>query len=162
MRALQGFSALTLLVTSVFQLAAADPAPNVKPVTETAREVGTPTTHQHFRVSKLESMRVYNTAGDELGKVKDIVLDIGSGKVGYVALEYGGFLGIGDKLFAVPWHAFKVVTHDKEHRLVLDMPKDRLKNAPGFDKEHWPDMADPNWSAPVDQYYGAPKTTSLR
>ena len=64
-----------------------------------------------------------------------------------------GFLGMGDKLFAIPWSSLKVDT--VEHRFVLNVDKELLKAAPGFDKEHWPDMADRAWGAKVYTYYGA-------
>ncbi|MBP6490514.1 MAG: PRC-barrel domain containing protein, partial [Thauera sp.] len=67
-------------------------------------------------------------------------------------LSFGGFLGLGEKLFAVPWSA---MTLDRNQRcFVLDVSKDRLKDAPGFDKDVWPDMADPEWTAKVHTYYG--------
>jgi sporulation protein YlmC with PRC-barrel domain len=114
----------------------------------------------HCRVSKIESLQVRNTNGDDLGKIKDLVIDVRPGKIAYAALDFGDFLGVGDKMFAVPWSAFTVKEDGKDHYLVLDVTKERLKNAPGFDKDHWPDMANPNWAAPVDQFYNAPRTTS--
>jgi sporulation protein YlmC with PRC-barrel domain len=102
--------------------------------------------------STLTGDHVYNTKGDELGKVEDIVLDLESGRVAYVVLSFGGFLGMGDKLFAVPWHALTLDTDGKA--FVLDVPKERLKNAPGFDKDDWPDMADRAWGAQIHTYYG--------
>ena len=119
-----------------------------------------PGNHMHMRASKIEGLKVVNPAGDELGKINDFVIDIHSGKITYAALDFGGFLGIGDKLFAVPWSAFTVSSggKDHEHQLTLDVSKDKLKNAPGFDKNHWPDMANPDWSKPVDEFYEGHKT----
>ena len=76
---------------------------------------------------------VYNPEGDDLGDIKEIMLDMRSGRIGYAVLSYGGFLGIADKLFAVPWSALKLDTENK--RFTLNVTKDRLENAPGFDKE---------------------------
>ena len=64
----------------------------------------------------------------------------------------GGFLGIGSKLFAIPWNALTLDA--KEKRFVLNVEKDRLKGAPGFDKNHWPDMADQSWARTIHSYYG--------
>ena len=64
----------------------------------------------------------------------------------------GGFLGMGDKLFAVPWSALRLDTENK--RFTLDVTKERLKEAPGFDKDAWPDMANPTWAKGVHDYYG--------
>ena len=120
---------------------------------------------RHFLATTIDGMRVYNSANEELGTVKDLVIDLNSGKVVYAALDFGGWLGIGDKLFAVPFHAFKYSASSKDHHgghLVLDVAKDRLKNAPGFDKSKWPDMADPTWAQPVDQFYGHPTTAAVQ
>lgn len=73
---------------------------------------------------------VYNTQNEDLGDIKEIMLDTASGKVAYAVLSFGGFLGMGEKLFAVPWAALRLDTVNK--RFVLDADKDRLKNAPGL------------------------------
>ena len=114
---------------------------------------------QHFRVSTLKSMAVRNAAGEDLGKINDIVIDMNTAKVNYVALEFGGFLGVGDKLFAIPWHAFKYQPKPDDEHLVLNVTKERLKNAPGFDKNHWPNMANPRWNAETDAFY---ESTSVK
>ena len=94
---------------------------------------------------------VKNKAGEDLGDVKEIMLDMETGQVSYVVVSFGGFLGMGDKLFAVPWNAFTLNTDD--HSFILDVPKDRLEKAPGFDKDRWPDFADRTWGATIHQYY---------
>ena len=95
---------------------------------------------------------VFNHQGEELGEIKEIMLDMRNGKVGYAVMSFGGFLGMGDKLFAVPWNALKLDT--RNHRFVLHVEKDRLTDAPGFDKGRWPDMADHAWTANIHNYYG--------
>lgn len=80
--------------------------------------------------------KVINTAGEDLGKIEELMIDLENGRVGYVVLSFGGFLGMGDKLFAIPWQALSLRVH--EHAFVLDIPKDVLKNAEGFDKDKWP------------------------
>lgn len=95
---------------------------------------------------------VYNKQDEDLGDVKEIMLDVHNGKVSYAVLSYGGVLGFGEKLFAVPWDALKLDTLNK--RFVLDINKERLADAPGFDKDHWPDMADQTWQGEVHSYYG--------
>lgn len=94
---------------------------------------------------------VYNMQDENLGKIQDIMLDISTGKIRYAVLSSGGFLGMGDRLFAVPWKALK--QDKKHHRFMLDVDAERLKNAPGFDKDHWPNMADPTWNSSVESYY---------
>lgn len=95
---------------------------------------------------------VYNLADEDLGDIKEIMLDMSSGKVAYAVLSFGGMLGMGEKLFAVPWQALKLDTENK--RFILDVDKSRIENAPGFDSDHWPNMADQAWSANIHSYYG--------
>ena len=95
---------------------------------------------------------VYNSKEEDLGDIKEIMLDVHTGNVAYAVLSFGGFLGMGEKLFAVPWTALKLDTVNK--RFILNVEKDRLADAPGFDKDHWPDMSDQEWAAAVHSYYG--------
>lgn len=100
----------------------------------------------------LDGNDVYNKQDEDLGDVKEIMIDVPTGRVAYAVLSFGGFLGMGEKLFAVPWSALKLDTANK--RFVLDVSKERLKEAPGFDKDAWPDMADPTWVKGIHSYYG--------
>lgn len=102
--------------------------------------------------SSLTGDRVYNRAGDDLGKLTDIMIDVSSGRIAYGVLSFGGFLGLGDKLFAVPWRRLSLEEDNK--RFVLDVSKETLERAPGFDKDNWPDMTDPSWSAQIHSHYG--------
>ena len=95
---------------------------------------------------------VVNGANEDLGDIKEIMLDMSTGQVAYAVLAFGGFLGMGEKLFAVPWQALHLDTVNK--RFVLDVDKDRLQNAPGFDKDAWPDMADAQWANQIHSFYG--------
>lgn len=95
---------------------------------------------------------VVNGADDDLGDIKEIMLDMQTGQVAYAVLAFGGFLGMGEKLFAVPWQALHLDTANK--RFVLNIEKDRLKTAPGFDKDAWPDMSDMTWSNQIHSFYG--------
>jgi len=95
--------------------------------------------------------RVRNPAGEDLGKVEEIMIDVPTGRVAYAVISFGGFLGIGDKLFAVPWRALTLNERDSE--FILNVDRRRLEDAPGFDRDNWPDMADPDWGAQVDEFY---------
>ncbi len=95
---------------------------------------------------------VRNSAGDDLGSVNELMIDIPGGKIAYAVLSFGGVLGIGDKLFAVPWSALTV--DEDEKCFILDVDKSVLENAPGFDKDNWPDMANNAWGSEVSRYYG--------
>lgn len=100
---------------------------------------------------------VYNHKDEDLGDIKEIMLDMNTGSVAYAVLSFGGFLGIADKLFAVPWKALKLDTENK--RFILNVDKERLEAAPGFDKDDWPDMADPTWQNTINSYYGTKSYT---
>ena len=100
---------------------------------------------------------VYNHKDEDLGDIKEIMLDMNTGAVAYAVLSFGGFLGIADKLFAVPWKALKLDTENK--RFILNVDKERLEAAPGFDKDDWPNMADPTWQNTINSYYGTKSYT---
>ena len=102
---------------------------------------------------------VYNQDGEDLGDIKEIMLDVSSGRVSYAVLSFGGFLSLGEKLFAVPWSALKLDTVNK--RFTLNINKDRLEGAPGFDKDKWPNMADSEWAAGIHAYYGTQRDTLM-
>jgi sporulation protein YlmC with PRC-barrel domain len=96
--------------------------------------------------------KVVNAAGEDLGKIEDFMLDVESGRIRYAVLSFGGVLGIGSKLFAVPPEALTVDTVNK--RLILDVDRERLQSAPGFDKDNWPNFADPTLGREIYGYYG--------
>jgi len=98
--------------------------------------------------------KVRNLEGENIGHIEELVLDMNSGTIRYAVLSFGGFLGIGDKMFAVPWKSLGY--SDAEDMFILDAHKDRLKNAPGFDKDHWPSFTDTKYGATVHEYYGVP------
>ncbi len=95
---------------------------------------------------------VVNQQDEDIGDIKEIMLDVRTGRVSYAVLAFGGFLGMGEKLFAVPWQALQLDTVNK--RFVLNVVKERLATAPGFDKAHWPDMVDATWQQAIHDYYG--------
>jgi sporulation protein YlmC with PRC-barrel domain len=102
--------------------------------------------------SSLKGDRVVNYKGEDLGTVEEIMIDLDRGRVAYAVLSFGGFLGMGDKLFAIPWQAITVDTTQKN--LVLNVDKALLEKAPGFDKNNWPDMADLSLGSTLYGYYG--------
>jgi hypothetical protein len=95
---------------------------------------------------------VYNNDGDDLGDIKEFMIDMESGKIAYAVLSFGGLLGMGDKLFAVPWAALALDTVNK--RFTLNVAINALKDAPGFNKECWPSMSDRTWASGVHKFYG--------
>ncbi|MEN3365323.1 MAG: hypothetical protein V7606_2597 [Burkholderiales bacterium] len=106
---------------------------------------------QVMAADTLKGDKVFNLQGEQLGEIHEIMLDVPSGRIAYAVLSFGGMLGIGDKLFAIPWSA---LTLDADRGcFVLDLAKDELRHAPGFDKDHWPSMADPVWGSDVHSFY---------
>ena len=99
----------------------------------------------------LDGDTVVNSSGEDLGKIEAIMLDVTSGRIAYAVLSFGGFLGMGSKYFAIPWSALTLDAGEK--RFIFEVSKAKLENAPGFDKDHWPAMADRTWATEVHAYY---------
>jgi len=109
-------------------------------------------TMRDMRASKLIGSDVRNAQGENLGEIKDLVVDVNNERVYYAVLSFGGFLGLGDKLFAYPVRAFtQAADSDK---VILNVDKAKLKAAPGFEKDRYPDFADRRYGDEVDRYFG--------
>lgn len=104
------------------------------------------------RASELLKYSVKNSKNEDLGKIEDLVIHPETGRCEYAVLSFGGFLGMGEKLFAIPLNALKIEHSNKN--VILDLDKEKLKKAPGFEKNHWPDMADTQWGTSIHQFYG--------
>jgi sporulation protein YlmC with PRC-barrel domain len=109
-------------------------------------------TRNIIRTKDVIGVEVRNAQNEKLGEIDEIVLDKLSGEVRYLVLSFGGLLGMGDKLFAIPWNA--ICYDNQEDCFILNLSKERLKDAPGFNKDQWPDMADMNWSEAIFNFYG--------
>lgn len=105
----------------------------------------------HLSSSTLSGTDVLNQSGENLGKIEDLMIDVATANVDYAVVSFGGFLGVGSKLFAVPLQAFTLNT--KDHNLILNETRERLEAAPGFDKDNWPSHADDKWRNEVNSYY---------
>ncbi len=105
------------------------------------------------RASKVIGMNVYTSAAKEVGDIKDVVLDGNTRKVSYAVVSYGGIMGIGDKLFAVPWQALQHRGTEPD-KLFINLTEEQMKAAPGFDEKNWPNMADENLRKQIDKHYG--------
>lgn len=95
---------------------------------------------------------VVNHKDETLGDIKEIMLNMRTGRVAYAVLSFGGVMGIGEKLFAVPWNALRLDTVKKQ--FVMDIEKAQLESAPGFNKDAWPNMADETWAKGIHAFYG--------
>jgi len=102
--------------------------------------------------STLTGDPVKNLAGEDLGKLEELMIDLSSGRVAYAVLSFGGFLGMGDKLFAIPLEALRVDTENEV--IILNVNKEMLESAPGFDKDRWPETSEHAWLTDVYEYYG--------
>ena len=102
--------------------------------------------------SRIIGEAVVNRQGENVGKIHELVIDARKNRVAYVVLSFGGFLGMGNKLFAMPWEAFEFSA--TENKLILNVDKEKLKTAPGFEKDDkWPDFSDKLWGESIYNYY---------
>jgi sporulation protein YlmC with PRC-barrel domain len=108
---------------------------------------------QVMAADTLQGDEVRNDADENLGEITDIMIDVPTGRVAYAVMSVGGVLGMGSKLFAIPWSALQLDTEKKCFR--MNVPKERFEHAPGFDKDHWPTMADQQWAEDVHSFYDA-------
>jgi sporulation protein YlmC with PRC-barrel domain len=152
--------ALLMFVGYAVAQQTADPALS-KPANTTERtanyrgDLDSAQSHIH-RASEIIGLNVMTPDNeDTIGEINDLVLDAQSGKLRYAAVSVGGFLGIGDKMVAVPWQAFEQ-RRDEDGNMYfsLDTTKEKLEAAPGFNQDNWPDFANPQWSSDNDRHYG--------
>jgi sporulation protein YlmC with PRC-barrel domain len=103
------------------------------------------------KASDLIGYSVKNRKGEDLGAIEELVINSEDGRISYAVLSVGGILGMGDKLFAIPWAA--LTPRPGEQAFNLDVNKEKLTEAPGFDENNWPNMADREWGANVHKFY---------
>lgn len=149
------------------------PATTVNTATRTAESNSTvskldsKTSNATVRASKLIGTNLKNSNDESVGEIKDLVIDARSGKVRYAAVTYGGLFGLGSKLFAVPFEAFRVRQNTSaltpgDYVLTLDVGKEQLSGAEGFDSDHWPDFANTNFTQELDRRYKVHRSQTLR
>jgi len=102
--------------------------------------------------SRIIGEAVVNRQNENLGKIHELVFDAKEGRLAYAVLSFGGFMGMGNKLFALPWKTFEFA--NTENKLILNVDKEKLKAAPGFDPNAMPDFADRTWGSSIHDYYG--------
>lgn len=110
--------------------------------------------------TSITGTNVTNQKGESLGEIKDLMIDTDTGTVNYAVLSFGGFLGLGDKYFAIPFEAFSVNTTTE--KFVLNVSKDRLENAPGFDKDNWPKTSDSKYWDNLYNHYGVERRSYVQ
>ncbi len=137
--------------------AAQNPAAQTQRTAKNAGNLDPKTSGANVRVSQLMGLNIQNAQGQSVGEINDLVIDSHSGKVRYAAVTYGGLFGLGDKLFAVPFEAFQVGPDPDDADdfvMLLEVTKEQLEGAQGFDQDHWPNMADRKMLRDLDKRYG--------
>lgn len=102
--------------------------------------------------AKVQGTSVRNSADESLGKIEDVVIDKQSGRIVYAVLSFGGFLGLGERHFAIPWEALRYSPQLEAYQ--LDIDKETLERAPGYESGNEPDMSDQRWGEQIYTYYG--------
>lgn len=107
--------------------------------------------HDVISSERVEGTSVYNSAGDKLGTIDDLMIDKRSGQVRYAVMEFGGFLGMGTDRYPIPWNMLKYDTAQDGYVVPLD--KAKLEGAPRYSNDAVPDY-DEAYSSSVNKYYG--------
>jgi sporulation protein YlmC with PRC-barrel domain len=132
-------------------------APSAQPATGgsgakiVGSEVGEGTGPDVMAAATLDGDKVITSDGEDIGKISDIMLDVRGGRIAYAVLSSGRFPDMGSTLYAIPWSALMLDTDEKCVRLGINA--ERIKNAPGFGKDHWPAMSDPQWGSSLHEYH---------
>ena len=92
---------------------------------------------KYLAASSIIGEKVHNEKEEHLGEIKDVMMDITTGRIEYLVIQFGGFLGVGIKYFAIPFGLFRVDTDKRV--FIFNRSKEELEKAPGFDMDHWPD-----------------------
>lgn len=108
------------------------------------------------RASKVLDQNVRTTNDEKLGDIEELVLDSRNSRVAYIVVGTGGFLGMGEKMHAIPWEAARAKTRTEKDTddLIVNVTKERLAKAPEFKKEDWNRMSEAAWMSELYTYYG--------
>jgi sporulation protein YlmC with PRC-barrel domain len=109
--------------------------------------------HNLLASGSLIGDKVVNLQNEHVGKIEELMISVADGKIAYAVMSFGGFLHFGEKFFAIPWQRLRVDEVNKQ--IVLDVTKESLEKAPGFDKDNWPDMSDNAYTTQINEYYKA-------
>jgi sporulation protein YlmC with PRC-barrel domain len=114
---------------------------------------------QRLTATSIIGDSVENRKGEQLGKIDNLMIDLSTGRVDYAVIEHGGLLGVGSKLFAIPFEQLQV--DEVKEIFILDRDKDYVKESPGFDSSHWPATNDHSYFDSVNSYYNRPPVTTF-
>jgi hypothetical protein len=139
---------------------APSPAPPKAPAQKPAPIQNTKRFAEHTgltRTNDVVGLEVKDTSGKAAGEIEDLLMDT-RGQVAYAIVSFGGLMGVGDKLYAVPWDAVWI---DRDQRTAyLDVDKNTLERAPSFPKDRWPDSSDRAWGSGVRTSWSDASITS--
>jgi len=107
--------------------------------------------------SSIIGKTIENEEGEKLGIIKDIMVNLYTGKIEYIVMETGGFLKLNHKLFAIPYH--EIYNHPEENKFLVNRNKEFINNAPGFDQDHWP-CTNSNYKS-LETYWGNMGTAEI-
>jgi sporulation protein YlmC with PRC-barrel domain len=110
------------------------PTENLTGATEKAVHPNLPL--KYLTATSIIGDEVYNRADEHLGKIKDVMINVETGFIDYYIVEFGGFLGLGEKFFSIPFRMLEI--NSGKRLYIFDQPREVLEKAPGFDKDHWP------------------------
>lgn len=144
---------MSILIAAAFGMGLSAPsiAQDKSPAASPAPTSEAGQTGRDLRASKLIGKEVRDASGEKLGEIQDMIVDAKAERVHYAVLAFGGALGLGEKLFAYPLRTFKPTGDDYD--LVLNVDKEKMKNAPGFERNRWPDLADNRYRSEVERYF---------
>jgi len=115
-------------------------------------DVATDETYDLIASDKVEGTSVYNRQGESLGSIYNVMIDKRGGQVRYAVVQFGGLLGVGSSYYPLPWRA---LTYDAGmNGYIVDIDKDRLKNAPSHSASAAPNWTNPSYTRGIDRYYG--------
>lgn len=118
-------------------------------------------TNHMLSATTITGTKVKNRRNEDIGKIQDLMINLEEGNIEYAVLSFGGFLGIGDKYFAVPMQALQFTRKDDDHIITMNVTKEKLENAPGFDKDNWPKEARTEFIDKMYKYYGYERPQKL-
>jgi len=122
--------------------------------------VATDETGRLIAASKVNGTNVYNSQGDSLGSIYDVMIDKRSGEVSYAVMSFGGFLGIGEEYSPLPWSALHYDTGQGGY--VIDIDKETLQGGPRYTEDDYDRWDDPEYTRGINDYYSRYATAERR